>query len=88
MRRPSRQPWGATLSDRRLKDGGRGIVIDNVAKDSAAAQVGLRKGDVIIGVNRKHVKSVTEMRKLMESRWPVVALHVIRDNESMYFLLR
>lgn len=79
---------GATLSDGQLKDGTKGVTIAEVEKGSAAAQIGLHKDDVIIGVNRDRVRSIAEMRKVLESKPAVIALHVVRGNESIYLLLR
>lgn len=79
---------GATLSDGQLKDGTKGVSIENVEKGSAAAQAGLHKDDVIIGVNRERVSTIAEIRKLMASKPPVVALHIVRGNDSIYLLLR
>ncbi|HAZ53778.1 MAG TPA: serine endoprotease DegP [Franconibacter helveticus] len=79
---------GATLSDGQLKDGTKGVAIDEVEKGSAAAQIGLHKDDVIIGVNRDHVQSIAEMRKVLESKPAVIALHIVRGSESIYLLLR
>lgn len=59
---------GATLSDGQLKDGGKGIKIDEVVKGSPAAQAGLQKEDVIIGVNRDRVNSIAEMRKVLAAK--------------------
>ena len=79
---------GATLSDGQLKDGTKGIRIDNVEKSSPAAQAGLHKDDVIIGVNRDRVNSIAEMRKVLEAKPSIIALQVVRGNESIYLLLR
>ncbi|EOU9560300.1 serine endoprotease DegQ [Cronobacter dublinensis] len=79
---------GATLSDGQLKDGTKGITIDNVEKGSAAAQAGLHKDDVIVGVNRERVSTIAEMRKLLTSKPAIVALHIVRGNDSLYLLLR
>ena len=79
---------GATLSDGQLKDGTKGVAIDEVEKGSAAAQIGLHKDDVIIGVNRDRVQSIAEMRKVLESKPAVIALHIVRGSESIYLLLR
>ncbi|HIC8914274.1 TPA: serine endoprotease DegQ [Enterobacter roggenkampii] len=79
---------GATLSDGQLKDGTKGIRIDTVEKSSPAAQAGLHQEDVIIGVNRNRVQSIAELRKVMESKPAVIALQVMRGNESIYILLR
>lgn len=79
---------GASLADGQLKDGTKGITIDEVAKDSPAAQAGLHKDDVIIGVNRERVQSIAEMRKVLETKPNIIALHVVRGNDTLYLLLR
>ena len=79
---------GASLSDGQLKDGTKGINIENVEKGSAAAQAGLRKDDVIIGINRTQVQSIAELRKILETKPSVIALQIIRGNETLYLLLR
>ncbi|QJT82869.1 serine endoprotease DegQ [Kosakonia sp. MUSA4] len=79
---------GAELSDSQLKDGTKGISVNNVEKGSAAAQAGLHKDDVIIGINRERVQSIAEMRKVLETKPSVMALHIVRGNDSIYLLLR
>lgn len=79
---------GASLSDGQMKDGTKGVAVDNVDKGSPAAQVGLHKDDIIIGLNRERVRSIAELRKVLESKPAVIALNVIRGNESIYLLLR
>jgi serine protease DegQ len=79
---------GASLSDGQLKDGTKGINIENVEKSSAAAQAGLHKDDVIIGINRTRVQSIAELRKVLETKPGVIALQIIRGNETLYLLLR
>ena len=78
---------GATLSDGQLKDGGKGIKIDEVVKGSPAAQAGLQKDDVIIGVNRDRVNSIAEMRKVLAAKPAIIALQIVRGNESIYLLM-
>ena len=79
---------GATLSDGQLKDGGKGIKIDEVVKGSPASQAGLQKDDVIIGVNRDRVNSIAEMRKVLAAKPAIIALQIVRGNESIYLLMR
>ncbi len=79
---------GASLSDGQLKDGTKGVSIENVEKSSAAAQSGLHKDDVIIGINRTRVQSIAELRKVLETKPGIIALQIIRGNESLYLLLR
>jgi serine protease DegQ len=79
---------GAELNDGQLKDGTKGISVNNVEKGSAAAQAGLHKDDVIIGINRERVQSIAEMRKVLETKPSIMALHIVRGNDSIYLLLR
>lgn len=79
---------GATLTDGQLKNGTKGISVTNVEKSSPAAQAGLHQDDVIIGVNRTRVQSIAEMRKVLESKPAVIALQIIRGNDTLYILLR
>jgi serine protease DegQ len=50
-----------------MKDGTKGVNIDNVDKGSPAAQAGLHKDDIIIGLNRERVRSIAELRKVLEA---------------------
>ncbi|URA05991.1 serine endoprotease DegQ [Escherichia fergusonii] len=79
---------GATLSDTQLKDGTKGIRIENIEKSSPAAQSGLQKDDVIIGINRDRVNSIAAMRKILEAKPAIIALQILRGNDTLYLLLR
>jgi len=79
---------GASLSDGQLKDGTKGVRLENVEKESAAAQAGLQKDDVIIGINRERITSIADMRKVMATKPAVIALQVVRGNERIFLLLR
>jgi len=79
---------GATLSDGATKTGDKGVKLDTIEKGTPAEQVGLQKDDVIVGVNRTRVTSLAEMRKVLEGKPPVLALNVVRGDESIYLLLR
>ncbi|TCV98779.1 serine protease DegQ [Biostraticola tofi] len=79
---------GAAMSNGQLKDGSKGVRIDDVTKDAPAAQIGLQKGDVIIGVNRERVENITQLRKILDAKPPVMALNIVRGEESIFLLLR
>ncbi|MXP50250.1 Do family serine endopeptidase [Pantoea sp. Eser] len=79
---------GATLSDGQTKTGDKGVKVNTIEKGTPAEQVGLQKDDVIISVNRNRVQSIAEMRKVLEGKPPVLALNVVRGDESIYLLLR
>lgn len=79
---------GASLSNGALPGGEKGVKIENVEKGTPAAQIGLQKGDVIIGVNRERIEDITALRKLLETKPAVTALSIMRGNENIYLLMR
>ncbi|MBU3893836.1 serine endoprotease DegQ [Serratia rubidaea] len=79
---------GASLSNGALPGGEKGVKIDNVGKGTPAAQMGLQKGDVIIGINRQRVESITTLRKVLAAKPPVIALNIVRGGETIYLLMR
>ncbi len=79
---------GASLSDGQAKEGTKGILLENVDKGSPAALIGLQKDDVIVAINREPVQNLAEMRKVIDTKPAIVALHVIRGDNSLYILAR
>ena len=65
-----------------------GVEVSDVTARSPAAAIGLRKGDVIIGVNRMKVDNINQLAKVMKDRTDVLALNIIRGNSSLYLVLR
>ncbi len=78
---------GASLTNGALPNGDKGVKIDKVDKGTPAAQFGLQKGDVIIGVNRQRVENINALRKLLEAKPAVMALNIVRGDENIYLLL-
>lgn len=79
---------GVSLSDGILPSGEQGVKVDNIDQGSIAAQIGLKKGDMIIGANRQRVDSIMALRKILEAKPPIMALNVVRGNERIYLLVR
>jgi serine protease Do len=89
----SKGKWGMQLHDldenvaKQLRvDVRDGVAIVGVEPDSAAAEAGLRKGDVIVEVNREAVDSVSEVKKQLrdaEDKDKLLLL-VQRDNGKFY----
>lgn len=75
---------GATLAD---APDGAGAVVKAVEPGSAAAQVGLRNNDVIIGANRGKVGSVQQLKERARSS-AVLVLEVRRGNAIVLIPLR
>ncbi|WP_216782713.1 Do family serine endopeptidase [Candidatus Profftia tarda] len=78
---------GATLSDAEVK-GTNGIKIESVKKGSIAEQIGMRKDDLIIGINSERISNIASLRKSLAAHLPVIALHILRNGTSLYLLIR
>ncbi|NKI74390.1 serine endoprotease DegP [Dickeya sp. CFBP 2040] len=78
---------GAELSNTQI-DGQKGVKIDKVKPNSAAAKIGLKPDDVILGVNQQPVENIGELRKIIDSKPPVLALNIRRGNSDLYLLIQ
>ncbi|MBW5893372.1 serine endoprotease DegP [Pectobacterium polaris] len=76
---------GAELSNTQIDDK-KGVKVDNVKPGSAAAKVGLKKDDIILGVNQQPVQNIGELRKILDSKPAVLALNVRRGDSTIYLL--
>ena len=76
---------GAELSNS-VSDGQKGIHVDAVKAGSTAARIGLRKGDVILGVNQQSIANLGELRKVLDTKPAVLALNIKRGNAVLYLL--
>ena len=78
---------GTTLSAGSFA-GRAGILIDTLEKGSLAAQAGLHKADLIIGVNHIRTPTINALRQALATDPPVIALHIIREGQVLYLLMR
>jgi periplasmic serine protease, Do/DeqQ family len=76
---------GAEMSN---KGQDKGVVVNTVKAGSPAAQIGLKKGDVIVGANQQAVKNIAELRKILDSKPSVLALNIQRGDSSIYLLMQ
>lgn len=76
---------GAEMSN---KGQDKGVVVSNVKAGSQAAQIGLKKGDVIVGANQQTIKNIAELRKIIDSKPSVLALNIQRGESSLYLLMQ
>jgi len=67
---------------------GNGISVVNIAENSPAAAAGLRKGDIINGINRQRIKNIGELRSYLNDHKGVFALNVVRNNSSLFLMIR
>ncbi len=76
---------GAEMSN---KGQDKGVVVSSVKANSPAAQIGLKKGDVIVGANQQSVKNIAELRKILDAKPGVLALNIQRGDTSIYLLMQ
>jgi serine protease Do len=64
----------------------KGLVVEDVDRDGAAADNGLKPGDVILAVNRTEIDSVELFRRLLAGRrgGSMVLLLINRDGDEVY----
>lgn len=79
---------GASLSNGSLKDGTKGVQVEEVIKDSPAASIGLQKGDLIIGLNKTRIHNLSQLRKILKEKPSVIALNIIRRDTNIFLLVR
>lgn len=79
---------GASLANTSPDDPVPGVKINEVTARSAADAAGLEKGDIIIGINRQRVRSLNDLRQIIQSKPDVIALNIQRGNSSIYLVLR
>ncbi|MFT6270447.1 MAG: serine protease DegQ [Alphaproteobacteria bacterium] len=79
---------GAELSNGKDADGNDAVTIGSVIEPSPAASIGLREGDVIVGVNRKRINNTSELGERIAGNKDVIALNVKRGNSNLYIVIR
>lgn len=78
---------GAALSNYEYKDV-KGVKIDSVKPKSAAAGIGLKKDDIILGVNQQPVRNLGELRKILDAKPSVLALSIQRGESNVYLIMQ
>ncbi|PXZ03373.1 Do family serine endopeptidase [Gilliamella apicola] len=78
---------GATLINGDVR-GQKGVLIKSIAKNSPASRLSLQEGDLITGVNKARINSVSELRKIIDSNPSAIALNIIRGDSRLYLILR
>ncbi len=78
---------GATFENTEKNNVG-AVLVTEVIERSPAARIGLRTDDVIVGVNRRRVSSVSELTSRIEDSEGVIALNVQRGNSSLFIIIR
>lgn len=79
---------GAELVNTNDEDTIDGVKVSSIAKGTPAESYQLQENDIIIGVNRKRVKNVAQLRKMLETNPSVLALNIQRGERTIYLVVR
>jgi S1-C subfamily serine protease len=66
----------------------RGVAVERVEPNSAAARAGLRTGDVILAVNRRPVSSVDDFTRALRDADMPFALQIARGDARLFIVVR
>ena len=64
------------------------MLVDEVERGSPAWRAGLRKGDVIINVNRQDVETMDGLRKAVDDKEAALLLRVNRNGGVFFVVVR
>lgn len=80
-------PLGLLVDD---NEQGAGVIVMDVARGSAAAEAGIRRGDAIVSINRKKITGIAEYQRIISqiSRGSSLIILARRGEASIYFALR
>ncbi|GLX77913.1 serine endoprotease DegQ [Thalassotalea insulae] len=76
---------GAVLGNNNTNEG---VLVTSVEDDTPAAMIGLRGGDIIVGVNRQRIKNIAELRDYLKNNQGISLLNIIRGNSNLYIRIR
>ena len=65
-----------------------GMVVINVEPGSRAWNASLRKGDIIISINRQPVRTTTELERAIKDSGKRMLLNIRRGNSSMFLVIQ
>lgn len=80
----------ATIAESYNLDVNQGVLVGHVNKESAAEKAGLRKGDVIVGIEGNDVRSVSELQERVARHRPGKEIRVayLRDHQRHEVMAR
>lgn len=79
---------GAKLADTTGHDGIEGVKVTAVEEGSPAEAYQLHKGDIIVGINRKRLKNLKDLRAILKTKPNVLALNVQRGHRTIYLIVK
>ncbi|AXN02099.1 HtrA protease/chaperone protein [Candidatus Purcelliella pentastirinorum] len=78
---------GANLSNYN-NNGEKGVRVDKIKPDSSAYRIGLRKNDIILGINKQRVCNLNELREILNTKLTLLVFNIKRDKNNIYLLIQ
>ena len=79
---------GSMEAGQTMSGTGRGVQVVNIEQGSPAWRVGLRKGDVILSVNRKTVESPQDVENALQGKNQVILLYIQRGDGALFITIQ
>ena len=77
-----------TFAEQLGLDAAKGVMVTEVQPSSPADEAGLRRGDVIIEVNRIEIADLGELREQLKSGDKTVLMLIRRDDSTLYLPMK
>ena len=65
-----------------------GVIVSSLAKGSPADRIGLKQGDIINGINRQRLDNIANLRDYLADHQGILALNIVRGDNSLYLMVR
>ncbi len=65
-----------------------GVEVIDIERGSAAAMAGLRKGDIIVSINRQPVKSIEDVKRAAKNSERGILLNILRGDGALFLIIR
>lgn len=76
------------LEGAEFRDAGGTVVVKHIEEGSAAAQSGLKSGDVIVAVNRRPISSVADLTEALRDAKGTLAFDLVRGGTKLFLIIR
>ncbi|MGN1394734.1 MAG: DegQ family serine endoprotease [Succinivibrionaceae bacterium] len=67
-----------------FKNNGNGVEVTDVKTNSPAYRLNIKKGDIIVEVNKKTIKNTNDLSKALSTNSKFIALKILRGNTTVY----
>ncbi|PPI87994.1 serine endoprotease [Candidatus Pantoea edessiphila] len=72
---------GAALTNGESYD--HGVYVDEVIPESSAARIGLKNGDIILGINNKLINNIGDLRRVFNDQHSFLIFNIKRNNKNI-----